>query len=525
MMPRHLFVLSCLSMLCSSACGVDDPPPPEEGEELSFSGDDEDGEEYVGLESVGKGDVPDGFGGPIEFENACEPGDDVLIAAVGDLLLHGRLQQQAYAAENGAISLWEGVEDLLEQADLTYVNLEGPTAPGVNASGRDVRDPGKRFDGVVYTSYPMFNYHPSVLDDLMASGVDLVSTANNHSLDRRSLGADRTIDELEARGLPYTGTRRSDSDSEEWWTIVEAAGFRLAFLACTYGTNGIPDNDDQVLWCYQDAEAIDGMIRQLASRSDVDAVIMTPHWGQEYTALPEDRQFDYAHRWLDAGALAVIGNHPHVIQPWERYVTADGRETFAMYSIGNFVSGQRHLPRRTTIILYLALYRGADGATRVRGARYVPLHMTEGGGRLTLESVDRAGAYHDSRDHVISLMGASNLQLPWEEVVTNPQCDPDWVPPHPHDGWVGGACESDLACGGVTSCDTDLPGGFCTLGCERTCPDLAGRPTTFCVDLGDGAGSCVLTCEDSTECREGYVCVEQSRYMEPQTARNVCVPL
>lgn len=517
----RLTLLVLASLL--AACGTDSSAPIDS---FDPSEDGEDGEAYVGLSAAGKGDLPDGFGGDIEFAAACEPGtDEVVIGAVGDVLLHGRLQRQAYTHPDGAESLWFGISDLMQQADIMYANLEGPTAPGVNISGRDVTDPGLRFDDVVYTSYPQFNYHPSLLDGLMQSGVDVVSTANNHTLDRRSLGADRTIEELERRGLPFTGSRLSTSDSDEWWTVVQHGDVKLAFLACTYGTNGIPDNDDQVLWCYEHADEIEGMVRTLSARSDIDAVIVTPHWGAEYTAIPSDRQFDLSHRLLDAGALAIIGNHPHVIQPWERYVTSDGRETFAMYSIGNFVSGQSHLPRRTTLLLYLGLFRGEDGQMKVRGARYVPLHMTRTSDMITLQAVDRAGNFGDSREHVIELMGASNLMMPHEPIVTNPQCDTSWIPHHPHAGWVGGACEVDAACGGDTTCETALPDGFCTLPCAGSCPDVVGRPTTFCVEVTAGAGSCVLKCGSSAECRQGYECAERPRFGGSTAVDRVCVPV
>ncbi len=508
--------------LLMASCGTDNTPS--EPGDFTPSGDGEDGDGYVGLSAAGKGDLPDGFGGDIEFAAACEPGEDLVIGAVGDVLLHGRLQIQAYTQPAGAQSLWSGVTDLMQRADITYANFEGPAAPGVNSGGRDVRDPGKTFDDVVYTSYPQFNYHPSVLDALIESGVDVVSTANNHTLDRRSLGADRTIDEINRRSLPYTGSRKSDSTSEEWWTVVDNARFRIAFLACTYGTNGIPDTKSQVLLCFQQADKIETMVRDLAGRSDIDAVVVTPHWGAEYTAIPSSAQFDLAHRLLDAGALAVIGNHPHVIQPWERYVTSDGRETFVMYSIGNFVSGQSHLPRRTTLMLYLGLFRAADGTMKVRGARYVPMHMTRrADGLISLEAVDRVGDFGDSRNHVIELMGASNLMLPDEPIVTNPQCDPAWVPHHPHAGWVGGACENDDACGGAATCATAQPGGLCTLPCSGSCPDVVGRPTTYCIDLGDGAGSCVLKCSSTLDCRTGYTCAPTARFGGTATS-NVCRP-
>ena len=528
MTHRHLSILALAGLTALSACADDTAPTEAVDPSQTFtpSSDSEDGEAYEPLDTWGKGDDFANLGGAIEFAAACEPGDTLTIAAVGDVLLHGRLQQQAFREPDGYVSLWRGVADLLAQADVTYANLEGPTAPGVISSGRAVDDPGRRFDDYVYTSYPMFNYHHSLLDDLMASGVDVVSTSNNHSLDRRSLGADRTIEQLEARGLPYTGTRPADSDREAWWTTTDEGGFRLAWLGCTYGTNGIPDNDDQVLHCFQDDELIEASVRGLADRSDIDAVILTPHWGQEYQATPQRQQLDWAHRMLDAGALAIIGAHPHVTQPWERYVTADGRETFAIYSLGNFVSGQRHLPRRSTLILYLGLTRTDDGV-KLNGARYVPAHMTQkADGSLTLEAPDRTGRDQDSRQLTTDMFGLYNLQPPDDALVTNPQCNPEWIPPHPHDGWIGGSCEGPMAeqaCG-EASCDEELPGGLCTQACTSTCPDKVGRPTTFCVDLGDGAGSCVLQCTVSADCRPGYSCQERTRISDDSVIRKVCVP-
>ena len=506
-----------LLLLFAASCGSETTTGPEP---LELSADsEEDGQPYDPF-VAGKSDAPDGFGRDVTFESACAEGDTLVIGSVGDVLLHGRLQQQGFA--QGFDSLWSGVTDLLEKPDIMYANLEGPTASGTNSFGRDARDPGERFDDVVYTSYPMFNYHPLLLDALVASGVDVVSTANNHSLDRRALGADRTIDELTRRGLPFTGTRKAASESENWWTVVDKNGWRVAFLGCTYGTNGIPDGDDQVLLCFEDATKIEGMVRDLAAQADIDAVIVTPHWGAEYTSNPSNDQFKLAHRLLDAGATAVLGNHPHVIQPWERYVTQDGRETFVMYSHGNFVSGQRQLERRTTLLLYLGLVRTADGV-KVRGARYIPLHMTDADGKLTLQAVDRVGDFGDSRKHVANLMGYRYLMMPHDSVVTNPQCDPSWVPHHPSAGWTGGACASDISCGNTT-CDTELPGGLCTMACTGGCPDTAGRSTTFCVDLGDGTGSCVLQCNDSTECRDGYTCKPEKRFNQPDVSRKVCLP-
>src|SRR5262245_7726551 len=154
------------------------------------------------------------------FENACEPGPRAIIAAVGDVLVHPELQRQAFRARDRYRVLWNGVEDLLARADVTYANLEGPTARGITRDFELVDDPGPRFDNRVYTGYALFNYHPALIEALGRSGVDLVSTANNHALDRGPLGIDRTIDALDEAGMNHTGTHREGEDGA-WHTVTE----------------------------------------------------------------------------------------------------------------------------------------------------------------------------------------------------------------------------------------------------------------------------------------------------------------
>ncbi|MCK5798306.1 MAG: CapA family protein, partial [Deltaproteobacteria bacterium] len=452
----------------------------------------------------------------------------LVIAAVGDVLLHTGLQKQGLADPEGFVSLWSDAADLLAAADVTYANLEGPVAPGVDRYGHDVKDPGARFDKVVYTSYPQFNYYHSLVDDLKRTGIDIVSTANNHALDRRSLGADRTIDELHRAGLAFTGTRKQGDTKTPWYAVTRNAGFTLAWIACTFSTNGIPDKYGQVLRCYRDADTLAANVRTLASRDDIDAVIVTPHWGAEYQATPQKKQRDLAHRLLDAGATAILGSHPHVLQPYEKYRTVDGREAFVIYSLGNFVSGQNHLPRRSTMLLYLGLTRRPDGQVVVNGARYVPLNMGRtypaGGVRYGVQVIDRHGGPGNSRALTVGMFGLWNLHRPWNDPVPNVSCDAAWQPPHAHDGWIGGSCASSVACGGTT-CETGLPGGFCTTPCDGICPDEAGRPTTFCADLGvDDKGSCVLRCSTDLDCREGYRCVETPRYGQSSVIVKTCRP-
>lgn len=370
--------------------------------------------------------LPDDY---ITFPRACEAGDTLTIAAVGDVLIHRELQKQAWKEPDHFAGLWRGVADLVAAADLSYANLEGPTAPGLNRQGQEVKDPGRKFDNKVYTGYARFNYHPQIIKDLRATGFDIVSTANNHALDRQSLGAERTMDQLEAAKMRYTGTRRQGKTSGGWVSILKKNDLRVAWLACTKNTNGFEDPHRQVLRCYDDEAEIIETVKKLKRGGRVDAIIFLPHWGREYKHTPSKRQRKLAQKVLDAGALAVIGNHPHVVQPWERYTTKDGREAMIMYSLGNFVSHQPELPKRTTLLLYLGLTRDPETReVRLNGARYVPLHTRHDAARdfYHTEAIDRVGGWEDARSLIVSLMGPSNLLPPDAPLVTNPHCDAAW---------------------------------------------------------------------------------------------------
>lgn len=352
----------------------------------------------------------------LKFNSSCSPGLDITLSAVGDVLLHSPLQMQAVASPKRFISLWDEVVPMFQKADISYANFEGPSADNVISSGKPVKDVGFKFDKVVYTSYPMFNYHPYLIEDLKKSGVDIVSTANNHSLDRRILGVDRTIKNLKKFKMAYVGTFLNDSTQNQIYTITETKGIKLAWIACTFSTNGIPDTKSQVLGCYEDTELIEETISTIKSKNIADAVIITPHWGVEYSPKPEQAEKKLARRFLDSGALAIIGSHPHVLQPIEKYITNDKRETFIIYSLGNFVSGQKQLERRSTILLYLGLTKTIDGEVLINGYKYIPLEM-KWGAKISLSKPSV-----ESLNHTVSILGENGRIGPDEKVNTKEHC-------------------------------------------------------------------------------------------------------
>ncbi|MCA9719880.1 MAG: CapA family protein [Myxococcales bacterium] len=365
-------------------------------------------------------ELPEGY---LHFAGACDPGERVTIAAVGDVLLHEELQVQAYAAPERHLALWGGVVDLLSAADVTYANLEGPMAAGVTRSGKQIRDPGLVYDNVVYSAYPRFNFHPSLAESLVKSGVDVVSTANNHSLDRHAIGVDKTLEALDAASLLHTGTRRQSASARlPWHVMTETRGVRLAWLACAKNTNQIPDDEDQVLYCTRNSDQVVKLVKRLAREDDIDGIIVTPHWGHEYQTAPRKQQQELAHRLAEAGATAIIGSHPHVTQPWEKYATEDGREVFIHYSLGNFASHQTDLPRRSSVILYVGVTKAPDGRARVNGVRYVPIHVRQDGDDFRTEAIDRGDGADDSRALLVEMYGRYNLLPPDAPLETSGHC-------------------------------------------------------------------------------------------------------
>jgi poly-gamma-glutamate synthesis protein (capsule biosynthesis protein) len=370
----------------------------------------------------------------VSFSRGVDPAHMLTVAAVGDVLLHDRLQKYAAGQADGFYAMMDPVADIIRAADVSFANLEGPAAAGISARGRKVKEPEGRYDGKIYAGYPSFNYHPSIAADLKRAGFDVVLTANNHALDRRSAGADGTVKALTEADLSFTGSRARTDKNRSWHAITpvdaKAGAFNLAWLGCTYGTNEQPDPHGQILNCFEDRDTILREIAALRTRKDVHGVIFAPHWGTEYRYKPNKRQRKLAHEALDAGAIAVLGTHSHVVSPWEKYITRDGRETFITYSLGNFVSNQEGLPRRASLILLLGLMPDATGEDLVvAAAGWIPIHMYRADGKgiegpIHAEAIDRTDGRKAAMDLLLKYLPAENIHPPTTEFWVGQACRP-----------------------------------------------------------------------------------------------------
>ena len=177
-----------------------------------------------------------------------------------------------------------------------------------------------------------------------------------------------------------------------------------------------------MLSCYgsKDRSTLVGIIQSI--KKEVDAIIVTPHWGDEYKTFPNRAQKQLAAEVLNAGASAVIGAHPHVLQPVEKFVTSDGRETLISYSLGNFVSYQGSPRNRTSMILLLGLTKTAK-ETVVNGVRFVPIFMENRSGidNIHIRVLTKAQLWNNFAklfEPIIPLENAI-FSLP---IVTDPEC-------------------------------------------------------------------------------------------------------
>ena len=300
-------------------------------------------------------------------------------AFAGDVLPHALIQSDAAGRADHFIAALLPIAPFLAAADVAVVNLESPIARDVGPGGRDAADPGTRFDNRVYSGYPRFNAHPSLATALAHVGVDVAQTANNHALDRGPLGVDRTLTALADAGIAATGTVPRGGTGPWHSTVDVGIGgrrVRVALLACTYSVNGLPDPARQALRCFSNAPAVPSLIAGLAADPAIDAVILLPHWGAEYAPTPTPRQRALARAAIEAGAVAVVGAHPHVLQPVETVAASDGRQGVVAYSLGNFLSSQWALPRRTGAVLYLDLMRDDQGRVVAAPPRALPTRVT-----------------------------------------------------------------------------------------------------------------------------------------------------
>lgn len=300
------------------------------------------------------------------------PDAEFTIVAAGDVLTHQPVNISARSDDGYDFGpLLEPVRPWVDGADLALCHLEVPVAP----------------EGTAPSGYPLFGAPRQIVADLAAQGWDGCSTASNHSVDRGMAGVVATLEAMDEAGLGHVGTARSELEgrSPQFYRLQQGPHtVRVAHLAVTYGTNGMPVPE---AWAVSliDTDRIVADARA-ARAAGADIVAVSVHCCVEYTTTPTDEQVQIATDLAASGVVdLIIGHHAHVPQPIELLPGGpDGTGMWVAYGLGNFLSNQHTeccAPGADTGVLMTATVRASvDAPPRVIGVEWTGVTVDRAGG-------------------------------------------------------------------------------------------------------------------------------------------------
>ncbi len=255
----------------------------------------------------------------------------VNLVMVGDALIHGTVYKDAYNSETDTYDFKKHIsliKPIIKKYDLAFYNQE--TILG----GRELG----------FSSYPQFNSPQEVGDAMLDAGFNMVGLANNHTMDKYEKGIKNSLNYWNDKKNVLTAGSYLSFEDRNTPRIRTKKNISYTLLSYTYGTNGIPVPSGKEylvnLWnVYSDSDyqSYKEQVKKdiEAVREKVDVLIVSMHWGVEYTFTPNTFQKDMANYLASLGVDIIIGHHPHVIQP----VTWID-DTLVFYSLGNFLSAQ-----------------------------------------------------------------------------------------------------------------------------------------------------------------------------------------
>lgn len=247
------------------------------------------------------------------------------LVAVGDILLDRGIARRIEAS--GTRIVFANVKEILSHADVAFGNLECPLSSSCERAPQRIT----------------FRAEPRYVESLSGAGFDMLSLANNHSLDCGRVGLLETIENLKAGGLRWCGAGRTLAEAEAP-VVLSARGIRIAFVGFTAikppssPLASGPSKSAGAEVALARREALERAIR--AAKEQADVVMVSLHWGVEYASRPVAEQVEMAHAAVAAGADVVLGHHTHTLEGLE-VITERGptgtRYALIAYSLGNFV--------------------------------------------------------------------------------------------------------------------------------------------------------------------------------------------
>lgn len=368
--------------------------------------------------------------------------NEITITFVGDILCWKEQNDLAYDPESNKYDYSKSfklIKKYFENSDYVVGNLE-TTLSGIE----------NKYTFISETSWYtriMFNTPNNFAEALKNTGFNLLTTANNHCMDRGVNGVLRTLRVLDKYSLEHIGTYESQAKSDTTF-IKNIGGFKVAFLNYTHGinyyahNNSIPKDKPYLvnLLARPESQAYefgtipcdvklsktkrllykltgtnttpaDERIREnvledvkKAKKQSPDLIIVMPHIGVQYKSYPSQ----FSQKWIDAlfeaGADVIIAGHPHVLQPMEfrTFIDNDGtkRTGFVIYSMGNFITSPLYEPTNNalaSIILNLHIKKDQNDVATISSASFIPtwVQCRDNAGNLVIRTVAIYDALHN----------------------------------------------------------------------------------------------------------------------------------
>lgn len=273
---------------------------------------------------------------------------------------------------NGVPASRKVFENLKVPADaIFYANLEIPLTNVRERTSRKTAAEIAARDQFILTA------ETGHIKNLKASGIDVVSLANNHAMDAGKSGLKQMLGLLDGAGIKHNGAGENWAKAVEPAILVAPDGTRVAFLSylsfrspfslrkCTPATTTSPGISVLTLLGKNgpnELKMLQSVLKNAKSKADL--VVVALHWGVERQPLPADYQVVLGRMFVDAGADVILGAHPHVLQPAELY---KGKPI--IYSLGNFAN-----PGSGNTAMYKLTFLGKE----FRTANIIPLSYQSG---------------------------------------------------------------------------------------------------------------------------------------------------
>ncbi len=245
------------------------------------------------------------------------PSEQASLVFVGDIMLDRGVEAVVNKSEGGNFNALFKNSYFIESATLAFANLEGP----VSDKGYDLQN--------LYS----FRMVPRVIDALKNAGFDAVSVANNHIGDWGRAAFEDTLTRLGTAGILAVGGGFNKDDARKV-KVKDVNGLKIGYLGFTdVGPEWLAENDSLSVILLASNSEFEKIITEAAK--EVDHLVVSFHYGNEYEAKANARQKSLSRKAIDAGARIVVGHHPHVVEEVERY-----KDGVIAYSLGNFIFDQ-----------------------------------------------------------------------------------------------------------------------------------------------------------------------------------------